>query len=149
MWGVAVWNSWQYSQRRKLSVVGWPREKSAPLQINSVTVVRERSIPTKWPLLAGEVSANFADRECRLASVTDPYYRILAFLDRSRYYFLQVAPQLYSRGWVDRIPDSLLLRKCGSAGNRNRDLWICSQELWPLDHGGCSIAGIRPLLSSI
>jgi hypothetical protein len=27
------------------------------------------------------------------------------------------------------VPDPLLLRKPRSAGNRNRDLWICSQEL--------------------
>jgi hypothetical protein len=25
---------------------------------------------------------------------------------------------------------NLILRKCGSAGNRNRDLWVCSQELY-------------------
>jgi hypothetical protein len=31
---------------------------------------------------------------------------------------------------VDPVPDPLLLRKSGSAGNRTRDLWICSQELW-------------------
>jgi hypothetical protein len=37
---------------------------------------------------------------------------------------------------VDPIPDPLLLRKSGSGGNRNRDLWICNQELWPLDHRG-------------
>jgi hypothetical protein len=30
---------------------------------------------------------------------------------------------------VDPVPDPLLLKKSGSA-------WICSQELWPLDHGG-------------
>jgi hypothetical protein len=35
---------------------------------------------------------------------------------------------------VDSLPDPLLRRKSGSAGNRTRDLWICSQELWPLDH---------------
>jgi hypothetical protein len=35
---------------------------------------------------------------------------------------------------VDPVPDALLLRKSGSAGNRTRDHWICSQELWPLDH---------------
>jgi hypothetical protein len=34
------------------------------------------------------------------------------------------------------VPGPLLLRKSGSAGNRTRDLWICSQELWPLDHRG-------------
>jgi hypothetical protein len=57
----------------------------------------------------------------------------LGFLDRSRYYFFQVAPQLSSRGWVDPVPDPLLLRKSGSAGNRTQNLWICSQKLWPLD----------------
>jgi hypothetical protein len=40
----------------------------------------------------------FADRGCRVVSATDPHGRILGFLDRSRYYFFQVAPHLYSRG---------------------------------------------------
>jgi hypothetical protein len=40
----------------------------------------------------------FADRECCVVSATDPHGRILGFLDRSRYYFFQVVPQLYSRG---------------------------------------------------
>jgi hypothetical protein len=52
----------------------------------------------------------------------------LGFLDQSRYFSIQVAPQL-SRGWVDPISDLLLLRKSGSAGNLTRDLW-------PLDHRG-------------
>jgi hypothetical protein len=60
----------------------------------------------------------------------------LGFLDRSLYFFIQVAPQLSSRGWVDPVPDPLLHRKSGRAGNRSRDLWICSQKLWPLDHRG-------------
>jgi hypothetical protein len=60
----------------------------------------------------------------------------LGFLDRSRYFSFQVAPQLFSRCWVDRVPDPLLLRKPGRAGNRTRNLWICSQELWPLDGRG-------------
>jgi hypothetical protein len=37
---------------------------------------------------------------------------------------------------VDPVPDQLLLRKSGSGGNQTRELWFCSQELWPLDHGG-------------
>jgi hypothetical protein len=44
----------------------------------------------------------------------------LGFLDRSRYFFFQVAPQLYSRGWVDLVPDPLLLGKSDSAGNRTQ-----------------------------
>jgi hypothetical protein len=78
----------------------------------------------------------FADRGCRVVSATDPHGRILGFLDRSRYYFFQAGPQLYSRGWVNPVPDPLLIRKSGSAGNRTRNLWISSQELWPLDHRG-------------
>jgi hypothetical protein len=37
---------------------------------------------------------------------------------------------------VDPVPDPLLLKNSGSAKNRTRDLWICIQELWPLDHRG-------------
>jgi hypothetical protein len=55
-----------------------------------------------------------------VVSVTDPYGRIQGFLDRSRYFFFQVALQLYSRGWVDQVPDPVLLRKSGSAGNRTQ-----------------------------
>ena len=51
-------------------------------------------------------------------------------------FFIQVAPQLTSRGWVDPVPDPRLLRKSGSAGDRTRNLCICSQKLWPLDHRG-------------
>jgi hypothetical protein len=83
--------------------------------------------------LSAKLVPTFADRGCHVVSVTDPYGRILDFLDRSRYFFCQVA-QLYSRGWMDPVPDPLLVRKSGSAGNP--DLWICSQELWLLDHRG-------------
>jgi hypothetical protein len=66
--------------------------------LNSVALVREHTIPTERPPFDGEVNDNFADSECRLVSSMDPHVRILGFLDRSSYYFVQVAPQLYSRG---------------------------------------------------
>jgi hypothetical protein len=53
---------------------------------NSMVWVRERTAPTELPPLAGEVIANFPDRGCNVVSVTDPYGRILGFLDRSRYF---------------------------------------------------------------
>jgi hypothetical protein len=57
-----------------------------------------RGLSPRGPLVS-EVNANFfADRECNVVSVTDPYGRILDFLDRSRYIFFPVVPQLYSRG---------------------------------------------------
>ena len=111
--------------------------------LNSVALVRERTIPTERPPPVGEVSANFLRIEgCHVVSAMVPHSRFnLCFLDRSRYFFIQVAPQLTSRGWVDPVPDLLLLRKSGSAVNRTRDLCICSQKLWPLDHRG-GLSGI-------
>jgi hypothetical protein len=70
--------------------------------------------------LSAKLMPTFADRGCHVVSVTEPYVHILGFLDRSRYFFFQVAPHLYSRGWVDPVPDPLLLRKSGSIGNRTR-----------------------------
>jgi hypothetical protein len=56
---------------------------------------------------------------------TSSAWRILTvvfsdFLGRSRYFFFQAAPQLYSRGKVDPVPDLLFLMISGSAGNRTR-----------------------------
>jgi hypothetical protein len=55
----------------------------------------------------------------------------LGFLDTEPLLFHWISYSLYSRGWVDPVPDPVLLRKSFNAGNR---IWICSQELWPLDH---------------
>jgi hypothetical protein len=55
----------------------------------------------------------FADRECHVVSVTDPYGRILGFVDGSRYFFFQIAPQFYSRGYADPVADPILLKKIG------------------------------------
>jgi hypothetical protein len=71
----------------------------------------DRSLSAKW-------LPTFVDKGCHVVSVTDPYGRILGFLDRSRYFF-HVAPQLYSRGWVDPVPDPLLFFSI-SAENRTR-----------------------------
>jgi hypothetical protein len=90
------------------------------MEKNSMAWVCEQTIrPTERRLLAKLVPTS-ADRECYMVGVTDPHGRILGFIDRNRYYFFQIAPQLYSRGWVDPVPDPLLLRKSGSTGNRTR-----------------------------
>jgi hypothetical protein len=70
--------------------------------------------------LSTKLMPTFADRGCRVVSATDPYGRNLGFLERSRYFIFQVAPELYSRSWVDPVPDLLLLRTFGSPGNRTR-----------------------------
>jgi hypothetical protein len=48
------------------------------------------------------------------------------FFSRAPFYI--DTPQV-ARGRVDPVPDPLLLRKSGRAGNRTWDLWMCSQKL--------------------
>jgi hypothetical protein len=48
--------------------------------------------------LSAKLVPTFAYRQCHVVNVTDPYGRILGFLDWSCYFCFQVAPQLYSRG---------------------------------------------------
>jgi hypothetical protein len=62
--------------------------------MNSVDLVRERSIPTDRAPRIDQVSANFCGMEGVALSEqrsSRPYSRISSF-------FFQVAPQLYSRG---------------------------------------------------
>jgi hypothetical protein len=69
-------------------------------------------------------SANFRadccrERGCHMVGAADPPMTVnLSFVDRSCYFFFQVAPHLSSQGCVDPVPDSLLLRKSGTTGNQ-------------------------------
>jgi hypothetical protein len=92
-------------------------------------LVRGGIIPTERQPLVGEVSANFCGQRMLRGQHNGSLQTYSRFLERWRYFFFQVGPQLYSRGCVNPVPDPLLLRKSGIAGNRTRDLWICSQKL--------------------
>jgi hypothetical protein len=48
--------------------------------------------------LSAKLVPTFADRGCHVVSAANPQGRNFDLLDRSRYYFFQVAPQLSSRG---------------------------------------------------
>ena len=49
------------------------------LILNSVALVRERTIPTERPPPVGEVSANFLRIEgCHVVSATDPHGRLIS-----------------------------------------------------------------------
>jgi hypothetical protein len=75
---------------------------------NSMVLVRERTIPTERQPLVGKVSANVfglrVPRGQREGSLR-PYSR---YSRQEPLLFYQVGPQLYSRGCVDPVPDSLL-----------------------------------------
>jgi hypothetical protein len=78
---------------------------------DSMASVCERTIPKQRPPLVGEVSANFLLIEGATWSawrIPTPYSR---FSRPEPLLFRSGVPQLYSRGWVDPVPDPLLLRK--------------------------------------
>jgi hypothetical protein len=82
--------------------------------------------PSSDRRLSAKLLPTFAGRVCHVISAANPHGRNFNFSDRSRYYFFKVAPQFSSRGWVDSVPDPLLLRKSGIAGNRTWETCICS-----------------------
>jgi hypothetical protein len=95
------------SHKKQRKQIQWP-ESMSELYRPSDHCLSEKLVPT------------FADRGCHVVSVMDPYSHNLDFLDWSRYFFFQEAPQLYSWGWEDHVPDLLLFRKSGSTGNRTQ-----------------------------
>jgi hypothetical protein len=107
-----------YRLRCHFASKGPAQHRTYKTKLNSMDWVRERTIPTER--LSTKLVSTVEGRRCHVVSVTDPYGHILGFLDRSRYFFFKVAPQLYSRSWVDPVPDPLFLRKSGSAMNRTR-----------------------------
>jgi hypothetical protein len=71
---------------------------------------------TKWPSnrhLSAKLVRTWADRGCRVVSTTNPTDVNFGFLHCS-HYFLEIASQLSSWGWVDPVPDPPLLRKSGN-----------------------------------
>jgi hypothetical protein len=99
--------------------------------------VRKRTIPTERRPPVGESSANFPDRGVsRGRRGGTPTVDILSFPDRSLYFYFKAVPQLSSCDWVDPVPDLLPVRKSGSVDNRTRDLRVCRQEFWLLEHRG-------------
>jgi hypothetical protein len=74
---------------------------------------------------SGEANANFLHVQgvtwlAQWTPMADNY----GSLDWRCYYVFQVAPQLSPQGWVDVVPDPLLLRKSGSMRDRTWNLWI-------------------------
>jgi hypothetical protein len=63
-------------------------------KLNSVAIFRRKLYRPSDRRLSAKLVSTFVD----IGYQVDPYCRILGFLDRSRYFFFQVAHQLYSRG---------------------------------------------------
>jgi hypothetical protein len=107
-----------------VALISWNRPLRLPCTYIRFRIQRYRTNKQKtpWPELTSELYRlsdrclfaklvpTFADRGCHVVGVTDPHGRVLGFLDRRLYFLLQIAPQLYSQGWVDPVSGPLLLR---------------------------------------
>jgi hypothetical protein len=121
------------------------------------------TLKTPWPQSASELYRHSGRRRSAKLVPTFSFFFLsrgqrngsprplnLCFIDlEPLLIFIQVAPQLTSRGWVDTVPDPQLLRKSDNAVYWTRDFCICSQKLWTLDHRGLAtlLPGKDPLLS--
>jgi hypothetical protein len=65
-----------------------------PSPLSYISILLSRSFSPSDRRLSDKLVPTFADRRCRVVSATDPDGRILGFLDRSRYYFLQLLTRL-------------------------------------------------------
>jgi hypothetical protein len=91
-----------YADQRNCPVVENPASSCvivviSNIETNSVALARERTTPSKRPPRVGEVPANCCGYRLLRRQHNGSLGRNLGFLDRSRYFFFQVAPQLYSR----------------------------------------------------
>jgi hypothetical protein len=66
-----------------LLIASWPE--------SAIELYRQRDCR-----LSAKLVSTLADRWCHVVSLADPYGRIIGFLDWRRYFFFQLAPQLYS-----------------------------------------------------
>jgi hypothetical protein len=89
------------------------------LKVNSVALIRERTIPTERLPLVDEVNAEFADRGCRVISTTDPYDRILVFSRPKPLLLLRSSSStVLTRLSGPHSRPTTSKKKSGSAGNR-------------------------------
>jgi hypothetical protein len=136
----------------------YPREERPQLHCIGEWRPQSRSWWHKTKLHGLSPRANYTDRgtaacrqsDCQLVRIEGAMWSawrippaiFSQFSRQEPLLFYQVAPQLYSRGWVDPVPDPLLFFfwRCWES---NPGLQICSQEFWPLDHRGGCLDGIE------
>jgi hypothetical protein len=99
-------------------------------------LVRKRTIPTERPPLVGEIYCQLLRIEgCRVVSAADPLRSLISVFWTGAATFLSSSALFYPhKGWVDPIPDPLLSRTFGSAGNWTQNLWVSSQGVWRLQY---------------
>jgi hypothetical protein len=134
---------WSFSTTESRVYSGWLH---VMYMVNEVVVLKQNE-HTPWPESANELyrpsdrslsaklMPTFADRRCHVVSATNLYGRNLSFLDRILFLSSSFSVVL-TRLSVPRSRPTTT-QKMWQRRESNPGLWICSQELWRLDHRGC------------
>jgi hypothetical protein len=116
-------------------------------QTNSVAFIPQANY-TDWATATcwRNLVPTFADRRVSRGQRGSPTVLKLSFLDWIRSISFQWLLIYLHKGWVDHVPDPLVLRKSASSGNRTRNFSVCNQEVWTLDHRGGIYIYNKPVL---
>jgi hypothetical protein len=97
-------------------------------QLYSMALVRERTIWSEpHQLLRIEGVA---------WSAQHLHGRIVGFVDQSRYIYIQLAPEFYSRGWMDPVSDHYFSENLVVPGMKPGTSGSLARKSWPLGHRG-------------
>jgi hypothetical protein len=121
----------------------WTEQRGLSVAKGTLDNNKQRNKQTPWSESASELHRpserrlsaewlpTFEDRGCHMVSVTDPYGRILGFLDRSRYFSIkQLLSCTHEAGWTP-FQTHYFFFCSGSAGNRN---WASESVAKNSDH---------------
>jgi hypothetical protein len=137
-WGSSCREAYSNSVRLEIDWLSWNSTYITVFTISSVAL-SPRANYTDWATATcwRNLVPTFADRGVSRGQRGRPPTVVnLSFLDRIRYFSFKYLLIYPHKGWVDPVPDPLLLRKSCSAGNQTRDLRVSRQVLWSLDNRG-------------
>jgi hypothetical protein len=103
-----------------------PEDAILHIKTNSVAISPLVKYTDRWTAADSEDSAEFAGTGCCIVSATGTHGRFIRF-SRPEPLLIHPSSALIILTMLSGpVPDPLLVRKSGSAGNRTRNLWICS-----------------------
>jgi hypothetical protein len=105
-----------------------PRQKQTPWPL-----VRKRTIQTERSQRPSKLMPTFAGRGSCVVNTSDPYGRESLISRAEQLFFLSCSSSIILTKLSGPRSTTTAYQKMW---NRSGDLWICSQEFWPLDYRG-------------
>jgi hypothetical protein len=95
--------------------------------------------------LSTKLVPTLADRGCRVVSATIPPQSLISVSSTGAAISLKQLLNYHHEAEWTLFQTHYFSEKIWQRWESNPDLWICSQELWPLDHRGGLLTRLKPL----